>query len=113
MSGLSNILIIVVRYFGGTKLGVGGLIVAYRSAARLALENAELIEKTLTRELHLTFDYAHMDKVMRLIKENALDILSQKMELNCVFLLSVRKNKMEQVATFFEELRCIEVKKVN
>ena len=50
---------------------------------------------------------------MRLIKENDLDILSQKMELNCVFLLSVRKNKMEQVATFFEELRWIEVKKVN
>ena len=103
----------VVRYFGGTKLGVGGLIVAYRSAAKLALENAEFIEKTLTRELHLTFDYEHMDKVMRLVKENGIDILSQKMELNCVFLLSVRKNKMEQVVTLIEDLRCVKLKKVN
>ena len=78
-----------------------------------ALENAELIEKTLTRELHLTFDYVNMDKVMRLIKENDLNILSQKMELNCVFLLSVRKNKMEQVATLIEEMRCVKLKKVN
>ena len=75
----------MVRYFGGTKLGVGGLIVAYRSAAKLALENAKLVEKILTRELHLRFDYQHMDKVMRLIKEHSIDILSQKMELNCVF----------------------------
>jgi uncharacterized YigZ family protein len=111
--GLSNVLIIVVRYFGGTKLGVGGLIVAYRSAAKSTLENAELIEKTLTRELHLTFEYAHMDKVMRLIKENDIDILSQKMELNCVFLLSVRKNKMEQMVRLIEELRCVKLKKVN
>lgn len=111
--GLSNVLIIVVRYFGGTKLGVGGLIVAYRSAAKSTLENAELIEKTLTRELHLTFEYAHMDKVMRLIKENDIDILSQKMELNCVFLLSVRKNKMEQVVRLIEDLRCVKLKKVN
>lgn len=111
--GLTNVLIIVVRYFGGTKLGVGGLIVAYRSAAKLALENAKLIEKKLTRELHLTFDYKHMDKVMRLIKDHSIDILSQKMELNCVFLLSVRKNMIEQVATLFEDLRCVEVKKVN
>ena len=111
--GLSNVLIVVVRYFGGTKLGVGGLIVAYRSAAKLAMENAELIEKTLTRELHLTFDYEHMDKVMRLVKENGIDILSQKMELNCVFLLSVRKNKMEQVVTLIEDLRCVNLKKVN
>ena len=81
--GLTNVLIVVVRYFGGTKLGVGGLIAAYRSAARLALENAVLVEKMLTKELNLRFEYAHMDKVMRLIKENALDILSQKMELNC------------------------------
>jgi len=111
--GLSNVLIVVVRYFGGTKLGVGGLIVAYRSAAKLAMENAELIEKTLTRELHLTFDYEHMDKVMRLVKENGIEILSQKMELNCVFLLSVRKNKMEQVVTLIEDLRCVKLKKVN
>ncbi len=111
--GLTNVLIVVVRYFGGTKLGVGGLIAAYRSAARLALENAVLVEKMLTKELNLRFEYAHMDKVMRLIKENALDILSQKMELNCFFKVSVRKSNLEQVVKLFEDLRCVEVKKVN
>ena len=111
--GLTNVLIVVVRYFGGTKLGVGGLIVAYRSAARLALENAVLVERMLTKELNLRFEYAHMDKVMRLIKENALDILSQKMELNCFFKVSVRKSNLEQVVKLFEDLRCVEVKKVN
>ncbi len=111
--GLTNVLIVVVRYFGGTKLGVGGLIVAYRSAARLALENAVLVERMLTKELNLRFEYAHMDKVMRLIKENALDILSQKMELNCFFKVSVRKSNLEEVVKLFEDLRCVEVKKVN
>lgn len=111
--GLTNVLIIVVRYFGGTKLGVGGLIVAYRSAAKLALESAELVEKMLTNELSLNFEYEHMDKVMRLIKENSLDIISQKMELNCFFKVLVRKNKTEKVVKLFEDLRCVEVKNIN
>ncbi|MGB5320696.1 IMPACT family protein [Lutimonas sp.] len=111
--GLTNILIVVVRYFGGTKLGVGGLIVAYRSAARLALENAELVEKILTKELSLRFEYIHMDKVMRLIKENELQILSQKMELDCFLKISVRKSNLEKVVKLFEDLRCVQVKKIN
>ena len=111
--GLTNVLIVVVRYFGGTKLGVGGLIVAYRSAARLGLENAELVEKILTKELNLKFEYADMDKVMRLIKENSLDIISQKMELDCFLKVSVQKSNLEQVVKLFENLRCVQVKKVN
>ena len=111
--GLTNLLIVVVRYFGGTKLGVGGLIVAYRSAAKLTLENAELIEKMLTNELSIEFDYVHMDKVMRLIKENTIDIKSQKMELNCFFILSVRKNHVDRVVKLFDDLRCVDVKKIN
>ncbi len=85
----------------------------YRSAARLALENADLVEKMLMEEFSLRFEYAHMDKVMRLVKENTLYILNQKMELDCFFNLSVRKNKLEQVVKLFEDLRCVEVKKVN
>jgi len=111
--GLTNLLIVVVRYFGGTKLGVGGLIVAYRSAAKFALENAELIERMLTKELSLTFEYAHMDKVMRLIKENAISIKTQKMELNCFFIISIRKSDLERVVKLFEDLRCVEVKNIN
>lgn len=111
--GLTNVLIVVVRYFGGTKLGVGGLIVAYRSAARLALENAVIVEKILTEELHLRFEYANLEKVMRLIKDNSLDMLSQEMELDCFFKISVRKNNVEQIVKLFEGLRCVEVKRVN
>ena len=111
--GLTNLLIVVIRYFGGTKLGVGGLIVAYRSAAKFALENAQLVEKILTKELSLQFDYVNMDKVMRLIKENAITIRSQKMELNCFFIISMRKNELERIVKLFEGLRCVEVKKIN
>lgn len=111
--GLTNILIVVVRYFGGTKLGVGGLIVAYRSAAKLALENAGKVEKILTKNLSLRFEYIHMDKVMRLIKENELHILSQKMELDCFLKISVRKSNLEKVVKLFKDLRCVQVKKVN
>lgn len=109
--GLTNVLIVVVRYFGGTKLGVGGLIVAYRSAAKLALENAELVEKMIMEELIIRFDYVHMDKVMRIIKENGLIILNQTMELDCIFKISVRRKKYEQVIKLFQDLRCgIEIK---
>ncbi len=111
--GLTNVLIVVVRYFGGTKLGVGGLIVAYRSAARLALENAVIVEKMLTEELHLRFEYANLEKVMRLVKDNSLDMLSQEMELDCFFKISVRKNNVEQIVKLFEGLRCVQVKEVN
>jgi len=108
--GLTNVLIVVVRYFGGTKLGVGGLIVAYRSSARLALENATLVEKMLMEELTLRFEYANMDKVMRVVKENSLDIIDQSMELDCIFKISVRKARLEPVIKIFKDLRCIQIK---
>ena len=103
-------MIVVVRYFGGTKLGVGGLIVAYRSSARLALENATLVEKMLMEELTLRFEYANMDKVMRVVKENSLDIIDQSMELDCIFKISVRKARLEPVIKIFKDLRCIQIK---
>ncbi len=111
--GLTDVLVIVVRYFGGTKLGVGGLVTAYKSAARLALENASLIEKMILEELTLRVDYANMDKVMRIIKENGLSIVDQRLELDCFFKVSVRKSKLEQITSLFLELRIVEVKKVN
>lgn len=111
--GLTDVLVIVVRYFGGTKLGVGGLVTAYKSAARLALENASLIEKMVLEELTLRVDYANMDKVMRIIKENGLSIVDQRLELDCFFKVSVRKSKLEQMISLFHELRVVEVKKVN
>ena len=107
---VTNILIVVVRYFGGTKLGVGGLINAYRTAAKLVLEDAKIVQKTIDVNFQLTFEYEHMDKVMRIIKEKKLSILNQKMELNCVFEVAVRKKEVEVVKNAFENLRCVKIR---
>ena len=107
---LTNILIVVVRYFGGTKLGVGGLVTAYKAAAKLSLEHADVVEKMLMDTLIVGFDYIDMDKVMRIIKEHQLQILHQKMELNCLFEISVRKNKAEEILQIFKDLRCLDAK---
>jgi uncharacterized YigZ family protein len=109
---LTNVLVVVVRYFGGTKLGVGGLVTAYRSAAKMTLENAVIVERMLMEKVALQFEYAHMDKVMRIIKENDLDIVSQTMELDCLLQILVRKNKLDSVLELFENLRCIKIKQI-
>ena len=80
---VTNVLVVVVRYFGGVKLGVGGLISAYREGAKLALEASTIIEKTIDIHFSITFDYKNMNKVMRVIKEKNLNIISQKMEESC------------------------------
>lgn len=107
---LTNVLVVVVRYFGGTKLGVGGLIHAYRTAADLCLQSATIIEKTIDKTLQLQFEYKDMNKVMRLIKENALNVMEQKMEMRCDFRISVRKNDFERIKKSFEDLRCVQIK---
>lgn len=102
--GVTNILIVVVRFFGGTKLGVGGLISAYRTSAQLALENSEIIEKTINVNFEITFDYKNMNKVMRIIKEKNLEIVSQKMELSCFIEISTRKKNAEEIFDIFDSL---------
>jgi uncharacterized YigZ family protein len=109
---LTNILVVVVRYFGGTKLGVGGLINAYKTGAKLILDEATIVEKTIDIHFQIIFEYQHMNKVMRIIKENNLDILQQKMELNCDFLISVRKMNAAKVKQFFLDLRCLKIKEI-
>ena len=79
--GLTNILLVIVRIFGGIKLGVGGLITAYKTTAQMVLEEAEIIEKTIDIHFLISFDYKNMNKVMRVIKEKKLDIVTQTMEL--------------------------------
>ena len=92
---VTNVLIVVVRYFGGVKLGVGGLINAYRTAAQMALEESNIVEKTINIDYLITFDYKNMNKVMRIIKEKNLNIVNQKMELDCQITISVRKKDTE------------------
>jgi uncharacterized YigZ family protein len=109
---LTNVLVVVVRYFGGTKLGVGGLINAYKTTAKLILDEATIVDKTINVSFQLTFEYQDMDKVMLIIKENALEILEQKMNLNCSFLISVRKKNTAKIVQLFNDLRCLKIQEI-
>lgn len=102
---LTNILVVVVRYFGGIKLGVGGLVNAYKTVAQLALESSHITTKTIDDHFKLLFEYPIMNKVMRIIKENNVTIISQKMELKCEFEVSIRKKEALKVKTALDDLR--------
>ncbi len=106
---VTNILVVVVRYFGGVKLGVGGLINAYKMAAKLALENSNIIEEIIKESFVLTFDYKNMNTVMRIIKERNLEIISQNLQLNCQIIISVRKKESNDVFNIFDNLFEIEI----
>ena len=107
---LTNIIVVVVRFFGGTKLGVGGLISAYKTAAQLALEQAEIVEKTIDIHFQIHFDYKNINKVMRIIKEKNLTIISQKMDSNCEIEIATRKSNEKIVYVSFQNLFDVEVK---
>jgi uncharacterized YigZ family protein len=107
--GVTNVLVVSVRYFGGVKLGVGGLISAYRLSAQMALEASEIIEKTIDIHYTIKFGYADMNKVMRVIKEKNLDIISQKMENDCEITVATRKKNAATVLAAFEHLHTISI----
>lgn len=92
---LTDILIAVVRYFGGIKLGTGGLFVAYKAAAANALEQAVIVEKTINETVSITFEYPFMNEVMRIVKEMELTILSQNFEMSCAMTLQIRRSQIE------------------
>ena len=94
---LTNILIVVVRYFGGTKLGVSGLINAYKSAAKDALSQAEIIEKTVNEVYKLEFPYEEMNDIMRIIKEEDIQILDNQYNEACIIIYSIRKNEADRI----------------
>jgi len=108
---VTNVLVVVVRYFGGTKLGVGGLIQAYKTAAKLALENSEIIQKTINEEFILQFNYSEMNKVMRIVKEEQISIINQKLDMNCMYIISVRKKEAAKVFKLFDETYKVLIKK--
>lgn len=110
---LTNVLVVVVRYFGGTKLGVGGLISAYKTSAKITLEVSEIIEKTIDSLFEISFDYKDINKVMRIIKEKNLQIVNQQLKMDCKILISVRKSMEENLTATFESLYEAKVKKVS
>lgn len=109
---LTNTLVVIVRYFGGTKLGVGGLISAYKTAAQQTLESASILEKTIDTNFSISFDYKDLNKVMRIIKEKKLNIINQKMEMNCVIEISIRKKDANQIFEIFNSLFGIKIKEI-
>lgn len=109
---VTNILVVSVRYFGGTKLGVGGLISAYKTSAKLTLENSKIITKTINQKFELIFEYEMMSKVMRLLKEKNGLILHQDLGLNCKLLVAVRKNEATSFFDFFTTYYKVNIKKL-
>lgn len=101
---LTNVLVVVVRYFGGVKLGVGGLVQAYKMAAQMALEVSEIEEKTIDTHFLIKFDYKNMNKVMRIIKEKNIQIIHQEMQLDCSIEIATRKQNAQMVFQAFEQL---------
>lgn len=108
---VTNILIVVVRYFGGVKLGVGGLINAYKTSAQLSLQASTIIKKTININYNIAFNYKNMNKVMRIIKEKQINIINQKLELSCNILISVRKKDANSIFEIFSNLHEIDIKK--
>ena len=106
---LTNILVVVVRYFGGTLLGVGGLINAYKSAASEALENAKIYVRAMKERFRLEFNYPQMNPVMSLLKEKDLEVISRNFELSCSIIVEMPK---ERAAAFLERCKRIENLKV-
>ena len=101
---LTNILVIVVRYFGGIKLGVGGLVQAYKTTAQLTLQEAEIKEKLITEELRIRFEYPLMNKVMRVVKEQNLNITQQLLTENCELHLAIRQSDYQRMQELFENI---------
>ena len=94
-NNLTDILIIVVRYFGGIELGTSGLIVAYRTAAAEAIAAARIEERTVDETITITFEYPHLNSVMRIVKEDKPEVLTQSFELTCEMTLRIRQSRMD------------------
>jgi uncharacterized YigZ family protein len=114
---VTNTAVVVVRIFGGTKLGVGGLISAYKTTAQITLENSSIIEKTIDVHYQISFDYKKMNKVMRVIKEKKLEMVSQEMEIIeetglpiGLIEIKIRKKNAEMIFDIFNSIFEIDIK---
>lgn len=109
---LTNVLVAVARIFGGTKLGVGGLISAYRTGAQMALEVSKIEERLIEDTFQLSFGYPEMDKVMRILKQRQCEIISQQMEMDCKFIVTIRKSESENFENTFDAIHTVAIKKI-
>ncbi|MPQ46597.1 YigZ family protein [Marinifilum sp. N1E240] len=104
---LTNILIIVIRYFGGTKLGVSGLIHAYKTAAAQTIENAEILDKTVNDIYEIHFDYLVMNDIMKIIKDDQPEQLGQDFNLTCKITLSIRQSEVDRIIEKFKKITSV------
>lgn len=110
---LTNVLIVVVRYFGGTLLGTSGLINAYRSAASNAIQNAQVVINNIEAIFRLTFTYNEMNEVMRILKQEGLNIISTMFEDICKLEFSVRKSDADKVEQLFNRFHGVTIEKIS
>jgi len=110
---LTNVIVVVVRYFGGTLLGVPGLINAYKTAAELALNEAMVIERTVNDIYTVSFNYLQMNEIMRIVKDENLDILEQQFDNSCSIKISIRKMQVNPVLARFQKLDSVSVKYIS
>ncbi len=108
---ITNVLIVVVRYYGGINLGIGGLMQAYKSAAKMSLEASEIREKLLKDIFELHFEYKYLNTVMRIIKDLHAEIMLQDMTLDCKIKIAVRKSDVQKLTHFLSDLHEIKVNK--
>ena len=108
--GLTNVLIVVVRFFGGTKLGVGGLITSYKTCAQMAIEASEIIEKTIDISYIIEFDYQNINKVMRVIKEKNIELITQNLAETCKIEIAVRQKNAEKIVGIFNNMFKVKIK---
>ena len=101
---LTNILVVVVRYYGGVNLGTGGLIVAYRTAAALAIDNAPMVSRLVEETVSFAFPYVMMNSVMRVVKESDAKILATNFENTCEIKLSIVRSKAEELLNRLNKL---------
>lgn len=106
---LTNTLVVVVRYFGGTLLGVPGLINAYKTAASLTLQLIPIIQKPITTQVSISFDYTQMNEVMRWLKAFNCEIVSQELQLFCLVVARVPRNKLQDLQLLMADLQGVEM----
>ena len=106
---LTDILVVVIRYFGGTKLGVSGLIKAYKTASREALSNSVIIKKTINNEITFKFEYSVLNQVMRIIKELEPRITEQLFDLECNMRLRIRETMTNQLVSRLSKIKSVEI----
>lgn len=107
--GLVNTLVVVVRYFGGTLLGVPGLINAYKTAAALAVQTTPLVQKPVEKEFFVQFDYTQVNEIMTLVKQYNCRVIRQEMQLFCNMTIAIPRNRIPEVTYKLKEIRDVEL----